>query len=180
MTGTIELTAHEKQLVDTIEFDRARYCRLEREEVIAQGTRARQLFESLLDRKTIPEARLRYFADPDYNLSNPKASKRELFLRTSKTDAAMYEHGHFALNYLGYFVFGADLPSEVKTAFEELSAEFMTGIKELTRLATTQAKRSVLEEPYRSEAFYQLALDAGREQHEAAAVRNAVKKMKRS
>ncbi len=137
--------------------------------------------ESLLTRKAIPECRLRYFADPAYNISNPKASHCELFLRNSGTQEEMYRHPHF-LKYLRYFVFGADLPDSIKDAFLARYKGCDGDREPLVQLARSQfrelARRRGPQDYELPDAFYQLALDSGCNQWTAASIRNAVKAVK--
>ncbi len=178
MIGPIALTSEEQQLAQQIVFDRQVYNRLEQESVIANGEWAANLMEKLMARKVIPENRLRYFVDPEYNISNPKASKADLFLRNAGTKATMYRHGEFAVSYLRYFIFGADLPLKIKEAFFALSQQSFRDWDALIKLARKQAREASLEPYERPDAFYQLALDCGLPQGEARSIRDAVMKLK--
>ena len=91
MIGKIHLTKTEEKLLNRLVLDHAGYVRLEREETIANGELAATLIQSLLAHKSIPEWRLRYFADPDYNVGSSKSSKRDLFLRNAHTDFESYQ-----------------------------------------------------------------------------------------
>jgi hypothetical protein len=181
MIGQIELTANEQDLVNQILFGHAR--NLEYEETIANGERSATLVQSLLDREAIPEVRMRYFTDPEYHISNPKASLYELFLRNTRTAAEMYRHPHF-LPYLHYFVFGADLPQGVKETFLARYLESDGDREQLADLARSQLRELMRTRPPQDyklpESFYQLALDCGCEQWDARAVRNALKVAGRS
>jgi hypothetical protein len=181
MIGQIELTAAEQKLVDQVVLDHAGSVRLDYEETIANGELAAALVKSLLARKAIPESRLRYFADREYNIGNPKASIRELFLRASRTDEVMYRHPNF-LKYLHYFVFGSDLPASVKEAFLARFKESDGDRKQLVQLGRNQYReliRARSPQDYRlPDAFYQLALDCGCDQWDARSVRDAVKRVK--
>lgn len=84
LVGQIELTEAEQELARKIAFDLDN-IRLEHEQAIENGELAATLMQCLIDRKAIPENRLRYFGDPDYNPNNAKASKANLFLRNAKT-----------------------------------------------------------------------------------------------
>jgi hypothetical protein len=181
MIGKIHLTKTEEKLLNRLVLDHAGYVRLEREETIANGELAATLIQSLLAHKSIPECRLRYFADPDYNVGSSKSSKRDLFLRNAHTDEEMYRHPHF-LKYLRYFVFGADLPDHLKEAFLARFKESDGDTRQLIQLARGQFRelaKARLPQAYEyPEAFYQLALDCGCEQWHARDVRDAVKRIK--
>lgn len=116
MIGQVHLTKAEQKLVGRLVLDHAGSVRLEYEETIANGELAATLMQSLIAHKVIPECRLRYFVDPEYNVSNSKSSKHSLFLRNARTDAEMYRHPHF-LPYLRYFIFGANLQTPSRRSF---------------------------------------------------------------
>jgi hypothetical protein len=181
MIGKIELTHDEEALAREIVFDHDGSVRLDNERTIANGEKAANLVENLLDREAIPEYRLRYFVDPEYNIGNTKASLREMFLRNSGSDGEMYRHPHF-LKYLRYFVFGADLPRNTKEAFAAKFDESDGDRRELVQFARGQFRaltaRTLPQGHLLPEAFYQLALDSGCEQWDARAVRDAVKKIR--
>lgn len=76
------------------------------------------LLKSLSDRSAIPQERLNYWNDPEYKQGRMKASRKEVFERNGCHGADIYMHPHF-IPYLRYFLFGAELPDAVITAFEE-------------------------------------------------------------
>jgi hypothetical protein len=47
---------------------------------------------------------------------------------------------HFALNYLSYFVFGADLPTALKEAFFEKAQQYFGTTEQLIQLARQQVR----------------------------------------
>jgi hypothetical protein len=115
MTGQIDLTEAERMLADGIVFD-VLNTRLEFKQAIVNGETAASLMHSLMKREAIPQSRLLYFADADYNPGKSKAPRADLFLRNAGTVEEMYRHPHL-LPYLPYFVYGADLPPALKDAF---------------------------------------------------------------
>jgi hypothetical protein len=181
MVGKVELTADEQSLVDRIVFDHDGIVALEREAWMMNGEMAANLFESLSERQAIPEVRLRYFADPEYNPSNSKASHFELFLRNARTRAEVLRHAHF-IPYLRYFVFGANLPAHVKQTFLAEFQDYDGDLERLVRLARTlyrELKRTPHPQDYPlPEDFYQLALDCGCARWDAKRIRDAVKVIK--
>ncbi len=176
MVGKIELTDSERELAEKIVFDRDKYYSLECKDVILNGELSFILMQSLREREAIPIPRWKYFIDPTYNVSNRKRSKMEIFRQTEGSEQKMYCHGAFAMKYLRYFIFGANLPDVVKDEFLAHSQEFLISSEDLLKLARTQVRREGLKG--RFEEFYQLALDCGRPQWEAASVREAVMKIK--
>lgn len=183
MIGQIELTKTEQELASKIVFDHEKYVRLEREQAIENGELAAALMHSLMRRKAIPESRLRYFLDPEYNPAKSKYSRADLFLRNAGSVEEMYRHGQFALLYLSYFVFGADLPIATKDAFFAKAQDHWIKTDDLVQLARKQVRelhRIHNPQDYRyPDAFYQLALDCGCEEWDARAVREAVMAVKK-
>ena len=64
------------------------------------------LMVRLQKRTAIPEARLKYFTDPEYRTGRIRGSLRDLFLRNGNTDEEIVRHPHF-LPYLRYFICGS-------------------------------------------------------------------------
>jgi hypothetical protein len=180
LIGQIELTEAEQELARKIAFDLDN-IRLEHEQAIENGELAATLMQCLIDRKAIPENRLRYFGDPDYNPNNAKASKANLFLRNAKTLEQMYRHPNF-VRYLKYFVYGADLPPAIKEAFFAKAQEHFVTSEELVQLARSLVRNFYLIRYPRAhnlpDTFYQLALDCGCDQWDARRVREAIMKLK--
>ena len=180
MIGQIELTNAERDLAGRIVFDLNK-ARLEHERVVENGELAADLMRRLVDRKAIPQNRLRYFFDPEYNPKNRKASRADLFIRNAGGVEEMYRHPNFA-HHLSYFVYGADLPAAVKEAFLARAQEHFVTSRELDQFAC-HLVRSFRLDPYPQnyglpDAFYQLALDCGCEEWDARSVRGAVMKVK--
>jgi len=179
MIGQIELTEREQELASKIAFDLAR---LEYEQAIENGELAAVLMRSLMDRNAIPKNRLLYFVDRNYNPGKSKSSRYEIFLRNAGTDEEIYRHPHFAMYYLKYFVYGADLPLAVKEAFFKKAHEHFVTQTQLVQFACHLVRSSNLvryPQNYRlNDAFYQLALDSECEELDARAVRNAVMRVK--
>ncbi len=82
------------------------HVRLER-----QGPQVLRLLKSLVDRGAIPEARLRYWSDPEYQIGRVKASHKGLFERNGIQGQEIYTNPHI-LEYLRYFLFGAQFPQQ--------------------------------------------------------------------
>jgi len=73
------------------------------------------LFNSLINRKAIPEIRLKMFVDSKY-AETGKRSPKEIFELNGTKGNNIYRHPHF-LNYLKYFIDGPDLPEVVIQEF---------------------------------------------------------------
>lgn len=159
--GTINLTLQEKEWVEILgDFnigmsDPDPKLKLHTAELLAN---------SLLDRKAIPAVRLSYFIEPEYNLSNTKKSRQEVFEGNNTEGDAILSHPHF-LEYLKYFIYGANLPGSLKTQLIALKQnhhyddDFIEGAIPLLKgyfKNTPYANRSLLAE----EAF-KACLDLG-------------------
>jgi hypothetical protein len=137
----------------------------------------------LLQRKAIPEVRLRYFEDPSFRTGRPKGSYRELFERNKTTGDDIYRHPNF-LRHLRYFLSGAELPSDVVELFSrKAQSHGHVGPSDALELGTlardlSRKFRLLPEIEATAEEFYKLALDCGIYQGHAAVVRDRVRSMK--
>lgn len=173
----VELTESEKKLLDRIEFD-ALKIRGGVNAVEAVCAAARDLALSLLNRKAIPAHRLRFFADPEYNIGGYGSSRKNLFERNSN-GSDILTSPHF-LEYLRYFIYGPSLPAHVIESFQNAVKECgMVTSGDIIPLGDT-AKRLTrtqnLERGQAAEDFYKLALECGLKEYEARLIRNRVKK----
>jgi hypothetical protein len=180
MIGQIELTPAEQKLAKQIVFDVLQKP-LEYEETLENGERAAALANSLMKRKAIPEERLRYFTDPEYNPGRGKESRFTYFRNNAGSTDKVFRHPHF-LPYLRYFIYGADLPAELKQEFLKKAEDYWIKSGELAKFAQQLVRKYNLERPplnYRlKEVFYQLALDCSCTEGIARSVREAVMKVK--
>jgi hypothetical protein len=174
--GKIDLTADEERVLAQIKFP-ARGVALECDDGERNGELVAELIHALLNRKGIPEVRLRYYADSEYNPSHPKTSRREFFLRNAGNDEAAYRHPHF-LKYLHYFVYGADLPEKIKGLFQETASESFVKPQNLVDRVRWLIRSSDIERYPRDyelhDKFYQLALDCECFEGDARRVRSTV------
>lgn len=180
MIGEIKLTQDEQAIAKEINFATSE-TRLSYEDTHANGERIAALFESLCLRNAIPENRIRYFSDPDYNPKNTRASRKELFLRNIHTPADMLRHPHF-VKYLRYFIYGANLPLALKAEFQAQAKDGETKPLQLAAFAGSLVRKYDLPRHPQNidlnNAFYQLALDCGCREDIARSVRQAVMKVK--
>jgi len=134
------------------------------------------LMTSLVKRRAIPEVRARYWHNPEYQNGRLKDSHKGLFKRNGNDDQEIYEHPHF-LPYLYYFLYCANLPTDVITALKEKvgNPEWLTSsdIVPLARFARTLARQNGLDTTA-AEEFFKLALDIGLPLYTAGAIRRAV------
>ncbi|WP_438480859.1 hypothetical protein [Oleiharenicola lentus] len=160
-------------------------------EVIAQGegygsvgNNARRsaavLTKSLLKRSVIPDARLRYFTDPELNIGR-SASRRQMFERNGTSGDAILGHPHF-LKYLRYFIFGPELPPLVVETFKSTlgNVDYLSG-SDLPRIAGVVrelVRKHELEPSSAAEEFHKLALELGIEPFQARYFRDAARKVR--
>jgi len=181
MIGQIELAPAEQKLAEQIIFDVLQKP-LEYEETLENSERAAALMRMLTERKAIPEQRLRYFTDADYNPGRGKESRFTYFRNNAGSTDEVLRHPHF-LPYLHYFIYGTDLPTELKQEFLKKAEDFWVKSGELAKFAQQLVRKYKLERHpmnYRlKEVFYQLSLDCGCTEGTARSVREAVMKVKR-
>jgi len=175
MGYAIELTEEELALLADIEFD---VLRLDHVRLVRQAPQVLHLLKSLVDREAIPEARLRYWSEPEYQIGRVKGSRKGLFERNGRQGQEIYTHPHF-LEYLRYFLFGAQLPEQAIAELEEIvgNAEWVTS-GDVTKI-TKGTRRIVREHGLQGEheEFYRLALDMGLSQSFARTVLAAAKQV---
>jgi hypothetical protein len=174
MIGQIELTDSETALyVQVSEADRRSLVDHDFNRARQAGQAAKELFRSLQRRHSIPEKRLRYFADREYSASDTRTSRRERFLRNAHTEDAMYEHPHF-WKYVLYFINGADLPSAIVDRFAELARDSMRDYNTLSSFARRASRQLPGDHGTKADEFFKLAIDCDCPLTEAIGVRRAV------
>lgn len=139
------------------------------------------LVRSLAGRDAIPAVRRSYWKDPDYNKSGVKTSRRGIFEKNGTRGHDIYIHPDF-VRYLRYFLFGADLPDAVISAFEEKvgNPEWVTSsdivpIGHCAHDLTRQYRLPISDAP---EEFFKLCLDMGLGLPTAESVMRAVKQVR--
>jgi hypothetical protein len=174
--GAIDLTPQEAALCEAMTFRQedlgcGRYTAQE------NGELACRLMKALLARGAIPPQRLSYFSNPTYRSGYPRGSRQQLFERNGTIGDEIYRHPNF-LDYMRYFLFGAQLPEEL---IEGFSAEAFgyghvgpSDALELGKLAGKLVKRHGLVPHDVEDEFYRLALDCGIYQSHAAVIRKSV------
>ena len=179
----IELTTEEEALVDAIDLrrlhrnhDEARQAYLSNKQPILA------LLKSLSARSAIPEERVNYWSDPDYNSDRRfKASHKGLFERNGCVGQDIYTHLHFTPS-LRYFLFGANLPDAVIATFEDKvgNPDWITSgdIIPIGTCARNLARRHRLDRYHAPEEFFKLCLDMGLGLSTARSVMHSVKKLR--
>ncbi|MBZ8119813.1 hypothetical protein KUD11_14320 [Roseovarius sp. LXJ103] len=176
MGYAIELTEDESEILSGIEFDQPA---LDHEQYKRQGLLVLRLLKSLVERSAIPEARLRYWSDPEYQIGRSKASHKGLFERNGRQGDEIYTHPHF-LKYLRYFLYGANLPEGAISEFERVigNPEWVSSgdITDITKGTRDIVRRHGLKD--QDEEFFRLALDVGLDVWFAKSVRDSVKQVR--
>ena len=178
----IEVTDEGKALVDAIDL---RVSHLNHDEAHAAYEANKRpilaLLKSLSERGAIPEERLNYWNNPDYNTGRLKASNKGVFERNGCTGQEIYTHPHF-IPYLRYFLFGADLPDAVIAKFEEKvdNPDWVTSsdIVPIGKCARHLARQYRLDRAHAPEEFFKLCLDMGLGLSTAVSVMRSVKQLR--
>ncbi len=113
----IELNETEKQYLSNIDFNLSNH-----DEAAISCENSLHLMKSLISRKAIPEVRVKYLKDPNYNLEARK-SRIEVFESNGKYGEDIFRHPHF-IKHLKYIVYGPDVKRDVKFAFMEMIESF--------------------------------------------------------
>lgn len=146
-----------------------------------------QLFESLCHRNAIPEVRLKYWNDPEYQTDGRyKRSNKGMFERNNCFGQDIYIHPHF-LKYLRYFLFGAYLPNSVITKFEACvedvvgSPDYITSgdYEPISKCARSLIREYSLQDDPREE-FFKLCLDMGFCHFSAETIRQNIGNIRKS
>lgn len=175
----LELTAPEKELLARIKLDQRMLGGYEDE--TRNGNAVCALMKSLLARHAIPEPRARYFIDPSYNRGGRGKSRKQVFERNGCTGDDIFRHPHF-LEFLRYFLYGADLPEPVIQEFRTIAKYCREitprSITLLSKPARSMATAYSLDVHEAGDEFYKLALDCGIKPAYADDIRRAVRKMR--
>ena len=162
----IALTDDEKSLLDKITLRMSIYDD-PREIYLKNAEPVLKLVHSLFGRNAIPEIRLKFWSDPEYRINRRiKSSPKGVFERKGCTGDDIYIHLNF-LPYLRYFLYGADLPDEVISRFEEQvgNPDWVTSgdIDPMGKCARALIRKFNLNRRKAPEEFYKLCLELGLE-----------------
>ena len=172
-----DLTAPEKELFAKIKPDQRMLGGYEDE--TRNGNAVCALMKSLLARHAIPVPRIKYFIDPAYHLAGRGKSRKQVFERNGCTGDDIFRHPHF-LEFLRYFLYGADLPEPVIQEFRTIAKYCREitprSISLLSKPARSMATAYSLDAHEAGDEFYKLALDCGLKPAYADDIRRAVRK----
>lgn len=176
---TIDLTPKEIELANSIKFNPRE---LNVQNYNENGELVFQLTNSLLNRKAIPNQRLKYFTEPEYNSIDRRKSRKDSFMQKSGNSETMIRHHDF-LKYLHYFIHGANLPQQILTSFRDAvkdCGQITSGdIAPLSSRARQLVRSYNLEPRLSADEFYKLCLDLNLSHIDAASIRASVKQIRR-
>lgn len=181
-TGTfsIALTPEEAAITEAMAFDPLVF-RADHQAFLKNADLAHDLTSSLLARNAIPEQRLRYFTDAEYNPGGRGKSRKESFERNMPTGDGLFRHPHF-LKYLRYFIHGASLPPSAEVAFTRAAQDcgpFSSGdMAPLSSTARQLARTHRLAPKAAADEFFKLCLDLGMSAGYAGSIRSSVQQLK--
>lgn len=134
------------------------------------------LLRSLSDRQAIPQERRNYWNIPDYNPGRVLASRKGVFERNGTLGEDIYSHPHF-IPYLRFFLFGAELPDEMISAFEagvgDPAWASSSDIVPIGKLPRDLTRRHGLDKSSAADELFKLCLDMGLELSTAESVLRA-------
>lgn len=137
-----------------------------------------ELLASLDARGGVPEHRLRYWNNPEYNCGRVKGSRKSLFERNNCFGEEIYTHPHF-IKHLRYILLGADLPDAVVAAFEREAGNpqwvSLSDAIPLGKFARKLVRQHGLDTADAPEEFFKLCLDMGLSLNVALSIMRSVK-----
>lgn len=158
----IELTAQEMEMVELLEpfilsLDEPHELR------IAKLKASGHLMQRLLDRNAIPKIRIKYFTQSEYYLPASRKSRQQVFEHNGKSGSRIFEDPAF-LKYLKYFIYGAELPWELKVDLQAAKSnayyedEF---VEDACSIAKVHRRLFLGDENLYAEEIFKHALDIG-------------------
>lgn len=176
-TPDIYLTDEEQALFLSITF----HCK-NHDELRCSLEPMRLLALSLLERSAIPEIRIAYFTDPNFNPGGRGKSREEIFESNGTSGEEILRHPHF-LKHLEYFLCGPNLPSVAIDTFktEALSSGYLTGedVNDLAPFARSCVRSNGLEPHVAADEFFKLAVECGAGPSYADMLRKSLRAIKR-
>lgn len=171
----ILLTPEELALFREIRFDGK-----SRDELKNPLLTMKNLATSVLARGVVPDARIAYFTDPDFNPGGRGKARKDVFEKNGTSGEEILSHPNF-LKHLEYFICGPDLPQSAIRKFKSESCSGrLTGgdITDLTPFARSCVRENGLDPHRAGEEFYKLAVECGAMPSFAEIVRRSVRAIK--
>ncbi|MEA9609087.1 hypothetical protein QY702_22370 [Xanthomonas campestris pv. plantaginis] len=139
-----------------------------------------QLASSILGRNAVPEVRLSYFSEPEFNPTGRGKSRQDVFEKNGTSGGEILAHPSF-LKHLEYFICGPDLPNVAIEKFKsEASSSHLSGsdIVDLGPYARSCVRQYRLDPHHASEEFFKLAVECGAMPGFADNLRKSVRSVK--
>ena len=171
----IPLTPKELGLFSQIRFDWE-----DHQDLRASLEPMEALASSVLERGVIPEVRIAYFTEPDFNPSGRGKSRKDIFEKNGTSGDEILRHPHF-LKHLEYFICGPDLPMAAIEKFRsESSGSRLTGsdVNDLTPYARSCVRQNLLDPYHAADEFFKLAVECGAMPGYAENIRKSVRAVK--
>lgn len=179
IVAPIELTPTETQLAAELKLNSQRPGHDHGFKIA--GTVSLKLMESLLARQAIPEIRLRYFTEPEFNIGGRGRSRKQVFEDNGTRGTQIFQDANF-LKHLRYFVYGPELPAVAIARFREqldgcqpVTSGDIIPMAALALQLSRQIKPKLLDV---AENFFKLALECGLTLSQSRLIRDRV--MRRS
>lgn len=168
----VTLNLGEQKLLDQIAFEFSH----DNNKILESCKAAAQLAILLLQREAIPEIRIRFFIEAEFNIGKEKSRFGE-FESEGITGYAVFEDPRF-LEHLRYFIFGPNLPYQVLAEFSNIAYpyEYISGgdVKDLRELAISLVEEHKLNSKYVACEFFKLALECGMDVYYAQSILETV------
>lgn len=171
----ISLTSDEKALFSKICFDWRSH-----EELRGSLALMEALASSILKRGAVPDVRIAYFNDPEFNIGGRGKSRQDIFERNGTSGDEILRHPHF-LKHLEYFVCGPDLPAVAIEKFKrEAFAGHLSGsdVIDLTPYARSCVRQNSLDPHHAADEFFKLAVECGAIPGSAENLRKSIRAIK--
>jgi len=173
----VSLNPGEQKLLDQITFGLGHGD----DEILKKSCGAASTLTTLLlQREAIPEIRVRFFTEPEFNIG-AENSRFQVFEFEGVTGYAVFSDPRF-MEYLHYFIYGPKLPVRVITEFCNIAYpyEYISGgdIKDLRELAVSLVCEYKLVPRDVACEFFKLVLECGMDIYYAQSIRNTVRTIK--
>lgn len=141
----------------------------------------RLLALSLFERSAIPDIRIAYFTDPNFNPGGRGKSREEIFESNGTSGDEILCHPNF-LKHLEYFLCGPKLPSVAINTLKRvaLCSGYLTGgdINDLAPFARSCVRSNELDPHFAADEFFKLAIECGAGPSYADTLRKSVRTIK--
>ena len=171
-TSSLDLTEEEKKLLEQIKF-RSKSL----DEIRQSLAPMKLLTDLLLERNAIPEVRLWYFIEPEYNPSGRGKSRLQVFEENGTPEEEVSSH-HGFMKHLEYFIFGPNIPNHMEKNFIATVGSSgkicLSDIQDFGPKARAFVRSEGANAHEAAEEFFKLAIEHGASPSSAASLRSTV------